>query len=314
MKRLLTALAILFLLLAMVVTGCNGDTSSPSPSSPTPSISSPTGPQSGGILKVIKTYGATTVGYPPNDGDMLFAQVLTQQLLSWDSEGNVIPALAETWDLDPDTNILTFHLVHDVYFTDGTLFNAEAAKWNLQRLIEAHRMPDADNILSMDVIDQYTLKLTLNKLTSQAVVPHMKEKGYGKIINVSSLGAIYPPTHAVSYHSAKAGILGLTYDLATALAPFNIRVNAIMPGPTWTDFIRKSIKSPEAQALAVSSMGKRVPLQRVGEPEDIAGPALFFASPLSDFVTGAALPVAGGLPFESRFIQELVFKTGDKKA
>ena len=175
--------------------------------------------------------------------------------------------------------------------------------------------PGSVEDMSEEIWDK-TLALNLKSdfLCCQAVVPHMKEKGYGKIINVSSLGAIYPPTHAVSYHSAKAGILGLTYDLATALAPFNIRVNAIMPGPTWTDFIRKSIKSPEAQALAVSSMGKRVPLQRVGEPEDIAGPALFFASPLSDFVTGAALPVAGGLPFESRFIQELVFKTGDKKA
>ncbi len=161
-----------------------------------------------------------------------------------------------------------------------------------------------------------TLALNLKSdfLCCQAVVPYMKAKGYGKIINVSSLGAVYPPTHAVSYHAAKAGILGLTYDLATALAPFNIRVNAIMPGPTWTDFIRKSIKSPKDQEIAVSTMGKRVPLQRVGEPEDIAGPALFFASPLSDFITGAALPVAGGLPFESRFIQEQFFKTGPKTA
>jgi peptide/nickel transport system substrate-binding protein len=163
MKKLLTALAFLSLSLLLVATSCTTDTT-------VQTSSTLETPKAGGILKVIKTYGATTVGYPPNDGDMLFAQVLTEQLLSWDADGNVIPALAETWDLDPVANTLTFHLVHGVYFTDGTPFNAEAAKWNLQQLITAHRMPDAGNIISMDAIDQNTLKLTLQKLTSQAIV------------------------------------------------------------------------------------------------------------------------------------------------
>jgi len=137
-------------------------------------------------------------------------------------------------------------------------------------------------------------------LCSKEVVPYMKEKRDGKIVNISSLGAVHPPAPKPHYHSAKAGILGLTYDMACELGASNIRVNAIMPGPIRTPFydaLSKSMTEEELEAL-FQNLGNSAPLKRMGTPEDIAGAALFLASELSSYVTGAVLPVSGGLPLQ----------------
>lgn len=129
-------------------------------------------------------------------------------------------------------------------------------------------------------------------LFCKAVVPHMKAQKSGRIVNISSLGATSPPSSNVHYHSGKAGVLGMTVDLAQYLAPSNICVNAIIPGPIRTDFF-----GPRAyDDAAMAALGKTVPLGRVGQPEDIAGAALYFASDLASWVTGQALTVSGGLP------------------
>lgn len=124
------------------------------------------------------------------------------------------------------------------------------------------------------------------------VVPHMKAQRYGKIVNISSLGATVPPTSNVHYHSGKAGVLGMTTDLAVALAPDNINVNAIIPGPIRTAFFGSRLNDDDYFV----ELGKTVPLGRVGQPEDIAGAALFLASELSSFITGEFINVTGGLP------------------
>lgn len=131
------------------------------------------------------------------------------------------------------------------------------------------------------------------------VVPYMKKQRYGKIISISSMGVFSPPGPSVEYHSAKAGVLGMTFNLAFELAPYNINVNAILPGPIRTAFwdpvtVGMSEKEKDEYFARVGKI--QVPLQRVGTPEDIAGVALFLASELSSFVTGVAIPVAGGIP------------------
>ena len=124
------------------------------------------------------------------------------------------------------------------------------------------------------------------------VVPHMKANKYGKIINISSLGATSPPSSNIHYHSGKAGVLGMTKDLAVGLAAYKINVNAIIPGPIRTAFFGSRLND---DAFFVE-LGKTVPLGRVGTPEDIAGAALFLASELSSFITGEFINVTGGLP------------------
>lgn len=149
---------------------------------------------------------------------------------------------------------------------------------------------DWDRIVGINLKGQF--------LCCRAVVPYMKENKYGKIINVSSMGAIHPPAPIVHYHSAKGGVLSLTSDLASELAPFNITVNAILPGPIRSEFFNEMMKDmSEKEAEAFFTMlGKRVPMQRMGMPEEIAGVALFLASELSSYVTGEFVNAGGGLP------------------
>jgi len=139
------------------------------------------------------------------------------------------------------------------------------------------------------------LNLKSTFLGCKYVVPHMKARKYGKIINISSLGATVPPSSNVHYHSGKAGVLGMTVDLAVGLAADNIYVNAIIPGPIRTAFFGSRLND---DAFFVE-LGKTVPLGRVGTPEDVAGVALFLASDLSSFVTGEFINVTGGLPLGS---------------
>ena len=137
-------------------------------------------------------------------------------------------------------------------------------------------------------------------LVCMAVIPHMKKKKYGKIVSISSMGAVSPSVSVLHYHSAKAGILGLTLNLAFELAPMNIYVNAIVPGPVETTFWDAlQPPGPERDAFFTAMTKKEVPLGRIGTPEDIAGPALFLASGLSDYVTGQTIYAAGGQPIQS---------------
>ena len=142
------------------------------------------------------------------------------------------------------------------------------------------------------------INLTGQFLCCRAVVPHMKKNGYGKIVNVSSMGAIHPPAPIVHYHSAKGGVLGLTTNLAFELRQENITVNAILPGPVLSEFFNKMLDSmSEEEGKAFFNMlDNKVPMHRMGKPEEIAGVALFLASDMSSYVTGEAINVGGGLP------------------
>ncbi|MDR1014216.1 MAG: SDR family oxidoreductase [Coriobacteriales bacterium] len=131
-----------------------------------------------------------------------------------------------------------------------------------------------------------------------AVLPHMKERESGNIIICSSNGAFNPTTPAYDYHMAKGACESLTVNLATELAPLGIRVNCIKPGPIVTPFWDELIEEGEGRRALFAGIAKReVPMERVGTPEDIAGPALFFASGLSAYVTGLCLYVAGGMGY-----------------
>ena len=130
----------------------------------------------------------------------------------------------------------------------------------------------------------------------------MRKRSYGKIVNLSSIGVVNPSASLVPYHSAKAGVIGLTVNMAMELAAHNITVNAILPGPIKTNWVpllggdMKFKTKEERAAFIYEQEEKRVPIRRMGTPEDIAGAALFLASDLSSYLTGDYLLVAGGLP------------------
>jgi NAD(P)-dependent dehydrogenase (short-subunit alcohol dehydrogenase family) len=130
------------------------------------------------------------------------------------------------------------------------------------------------------------------------VAPYMIKQNSGKIVLISSMGVFNPPAASIEYHTAKAGILGLTYNLAFELGPHNINVNAILPGPIITPFYDPILAAlPESERKAyLENMGKNTPLGRAGTPEDIANVVLFLSSELSSYMTGQALNVSGGMP------------------
>lgn len=166
--------------------------------------------------------------------------------------------------------------------------------------LEASDEDEWDHVLALNLKGAF--------IACKAAVPHMKKQGYGKIIMLSSMGAVRPSVSVLAYHSAKAGIIGLTRNLAFELAPFNIYVNCIVPGPIETPFwdpLSKGMSPEQKKAFFAALAKKEVPLGRMGTAEDIAGPALFFASELSSYVTGQVMCVAGGQPMlttESTFI------------
>jgi NAD(P)-dependent dehydrogenase (short-subunit alcohol dehydrogenase family) len=133
------------------------------------------------------------------------------------------------------------------------------------------------------------------------VVPHMKAKKYGKIISISSMGGTQPPAHVIDYNTAKAAIVGFTTDLATALAPLGINVNAISPGPVQTHFYDATIGNMNDQQKAAffTMLGKQVPLGRVGLPEDIGNAVVFLGSEMGSWITGLNLILSGGLPLKT---------------
>lgn len=124
-------------------------------------------------------------------------------------------------------------------------------------------------------------------LCCKAVAPQMKQQGKGKIINVSSETVFAPTVGYSHYVTSKAAVLGITRCFAGELGPFGICVNTVAPGLTVTEASRST--RPNLDKYDVSS----IPLGRLGEPEDVVGAVMFFASDHSDFISGQTLIIDG---------------------
>ena len=133
--------------------------------------------------------------------------------------------------------------------------------------------------------------LTSAFLCSRAVYPAMKSVGGGKVINIGSMMSIFGASFSPAYGASKGGIVQLTKSAAIAWAPDNIQVNAVLPG--WIDTELTQGARREVPWLHEGVL-KRTPARRWGTIDDMAGVAVFLASPASDFVTGTSIPVDGG--------------------
>jgi NAD(P)-dependent dehydrogenase (short-subunit alcohol dehydrogenase family) len=135
------------------------------------------------------------------------------------------------------------------------------------------------------------IDINLNGAMRLCSACHIRLKAsQGSVVNIASMLSFFGSGPAPAYSASKGGIAQLTKSLAIAWAPDQIRVNALAPG--WietplTSALREDINRSEA-------IRNRTPMRRWGQPEDIAGPALFLASPAAAFITGAILPVDGG--------------------
>lgn len=137
---------------------------------------------------------------------------------------------------------------------------------------------------------ELAVNLTGCFLCSQAAGRYMIAHGGGKIINTASIAGMVVNS-GIAYSTTKAGVIQLTRVLAVRWAKHHIYVNSISPGFMRTQMIAGHLERAET----VAEMVRQTPLRRVGDPRDIVGPALFLASPASDFVTGHNLIVDGGV-------------------
>ncbi len=134
------------------------------------------------------------------------------------------------------------------------------------------------------------INLKLPFFLAKAVVPDMKSKGYGKIINIASLQSVRAFANSVPYGASKGGVCQLTRAMAEAWSSDGITCNAIAPG-----FFPSELTQPLfSDSQKLKQLANQTAIGRNGELEDLDGPLLFFASPASDYVTGQTLFVDGG--------------------
>jgi len=142
-------------------------------------------------------------------------------------------------------------------------------------------------------VDDFAWRFKLNVYSawrlSQLCVPHMKAGGYGSIINITSMSSVNRSPNMSAYAASKAAMNHMTANLAMDYGGDKIRVNAVGPGATKTAALA-SVLTPEIE----SKMLAHTPIKRLGEVDDIAGAVLYFAAPISEWVSGQVIFVNGG--------------------
>jgi meso-butanediol dehydrogenase/(S,S)-butanediol dehydrogenase/diacetyl reductase len=150
--------------------------------------------------------------------------------------------------------------------------------------VPAEEAPEED----LDRLWRVNVKGSL--FTAQAAFPNMRARGSGAIVNLASQAAILALPHQVAYTATKGAIAAMTRSQAIDWAPHGIRVNAIAPTFVWTPMAEPMLRIQQVHDASV----KRIPLGRIGQPDDIAGAAVFLCSDAASMITGHLLPVDGG--------------------
>ncbi len=148
-------------------------------------------------------------------------------------------------------------------------------------VMDANARQDWDATLAVNLDGPYTM--------TTAFLDHLRETK-GAIINIGSIQSFVALPNSAAYTASKGGVRALTKALAIELSPLGIRVNAIGPGLIATPLNAKARENPDYMKLFTG----RIPLGRIGTPEDIALPAVFLASDMARYITGVTLPVDGG--------------------
>jgi 2-deoxy-D-gluconate 3-dehydrogenase len=155
--------------------------------------------------------------------------------------------------------------------------------------ISIRKSPQEYSVDEWDHILGVNLKGTF--LCSREVHPHMAGNEGGAIINIGSMMSIFGSDWSAPYSASKGGVVQFTKSMAVAWARDRIRVNAILPGWIYTE-LTAGIETDYEERYAL--INQRLPAGRWGQPDDLAGAAVFLASPASNYVTGAIMPVDGG--------------------
>jgi NAD(P)-dependent dehydrogenase (short-subunit alcohol dehydrogenase family) len=155
------------------------------------------------------------------------------------------------------------------------------AGWNIVQAIDEIRDEDWDYLVNLNLTNVMAL--------TRALVPGMKQRGWGRVIHISSIMALGSTPKRNAYSATKAALIGLAKASALDLGPFGITVNCIAPGPIATE-MPMSILSQQQQ----DNLAARTALGRWAQPDELSGPALLLASDAGSYITGTCLVVDGG--------------------
>ncbi|MFD4837134.1 SDR family oxidoreductase [Achromobacter sp. NPDC058515] len=153
------------------------------------------------------------------------------------------------------------------------------------------KLAPVDTLSLADLQVSVDLNVAAALLCAQAVLPAMKQRGYGRIVNISSRSALGKELRS-AYAASKAALIGMTRTWALELAPHGVTANCIGPGPVATEMFRAA--NPEDSPRTRKIM-QSIPVGRLGLPEEIAHAVAFFAHPMAGFITGQVIYACGGL-------------------
>lgn len=203
-----------------------------------------------------------------------------------DEGGEALAVLGDISDLDDAERIIA----EAANFGSGLdiLVNNAAAPQGLDRQdIEEVPLELWDQQIQVNLRGTYFM--------CRAAVPVMRAKRYGRIVNISSMAGIDAAPHSTAYSASKAGVLGLTRSLAMDVGPWGITVNAVCPGLVGTSraFLRQDPNEVDMDSY-LASRGRKIPVGRVGAPEDVAAAVAYLSSEQAGYVTAQTLVVDGG--------------------
>lgn len=145
----------------------------------------------------------------------------------------------------------------------------------------------------------FRLNLMSTILMTREAVPVMKEKRWGRIINMTSISVKQPIDGLILSNTIRSGVIGFAKSLSNELAPFNITVNSVCPSYTMTERVREVSRAVAAREgttpeAIIKRWESEIPMGRLGKPEELAGLVTFLASEIAGFITGAAIQIDGG--------------------
>jgi 3-oxoacyl-[acyl-carrier protein] reductase len=152
-----------------------------------------------------------------------------------------------------------------------------------------NRVATFENIQNGDVKDILQINLLAPFRLTQFLVPQMKVRNYGRIVNISSMWSVVSRGGRTSYSMSKSAINAMTRSLAVELAPFNVLINAVAPGYVITDLTLQN-NSP----IEIEKISQSIPIQRLAEPQEIASVVAFLCSEQNTYLTGQTIVVDGG--------------------